>query len=143
MTGHRDKSGPTSSCAALSYLHALPWLQGLAMGVQTAMEVSDWHQAAGVQKSTAREGLALSTHSCGRSKSSKLAASQGPSLQQGGGWRGTQQLASVDANICWAKTGEICRGFAVAVLAFGLFSGKILWGLLQSRSLEISVAPTV
>lgn len=57
-----------------------------------------------------------------------------------------RQLASVDANICWAKTGEICRESAVAVLAFGFFSDKILWPfnpLLQNRSLEISVVPTV
>lgn len=53
-----------------------------------------------------------------------------------------RQLASVDANICWAKTEEICRGSVVAVLAFGFFSGKILWSFLQSRSVEISVAPT-
>lgn len=30
---------------------------------------------------------------------------------------------SVNANICWAKTGEICRD-SVAVLAVGFFSGK-------------------
>lgn len=67
MTGHKDKSGPTSSCAGAlaGYLRALSWLQGLAMSVQTAMEVSDRHRAGGAQKSTAREGLALSTHSCG------------------------------------------------------------------------------
>lgn len=52
-------------CGGLGYLRALSWLQGLAMSVQTAMEVSDRHRAGGAQKSTAREGLALSTHSCG------------------------------------------------------------------------------
>lgn len=34
-----------------------------------------------------------------------------------------RQLVSVNANICWAKTGEICRD-SVAVLAVGFFSGK-------------------
>lgn len=65
------------------------------------------------------------------------------SAKQGGGGEELRHLASVDANICWAKTGEICRESAVAILAFGFFSDKILWGLLQNRSLEISVVSTV
>lgn len=38
---------------------------------------------------------------------------------------GLRQLVSVNANICWAKTGDICRD-SVAVLAVGFFSAGIL-----------------
>ena len=36
---------------------------------------------------------------------------------------GLRQLVSVNANTCWAKTGETCRE-SVAVLPIGFFSGK-------------------
>ena len=36
-----------------------------------------------------------------------------------------RQLVSVNANICWAETGDICRD-SVAVLAVGFFSAGIL-----------------
>ena len=66
----------------------------------------------------------------GRGSQDLMLLGQGIQWPGSGGWGGAEgskeglrQLVSVNANICWAKTGEICRD-SVAVLAVGFFSGK-------------------